>query len=56
MGRDLTWGGEHTVHYADDVSQDCTAEANILLLTKVTPVISIEIYILTNTKHINFVI
>ena len=26
MERDLTWGGEHTIQYTDDVLQNCTPE------------------------------
>ena len=26
MEGDLTWGGEHTVQYADDVLQNCTSD------------------------------
>ena len=43
MEGDLTWGGEHTIQYTDDVLQNCTLETNIILLTKVTPVKSIQI-------------
>ena len=25
-GGDLTWGGEHTIQYTDDVLQNCTPE------------------------------
>ena len=35
---DLTWCGEHTVHYTDDVLQNCTLETYIILLTNVTPI------------------
>ena len=31
----LTWGGECTVQYTDDVLQDCTPETYVLLLTSV---------------------
>lgn len=37
MVEDLTLGGEHTVHYADDVSQNCTLATVTVLLTNVTP-------------------
>ena len=33
MGGDLTWGGEHTKQYTDDVLQNCTPETYIILLT-----------------------
>ena len=32
-GLDQTWGGEHTIQYTDDVSQNCTLEAYIISLT-----------------------
>ena len=38
MERDLTWGGEHTIQYTDDVLQNCTPETYIIALTNVTPV------------------
>ena len=38
MEGDLTWGGEHTIQYTDDVLQNCTPETYITLLTNVTPV------------------
>ena len=33
----LTLGGEHTMHYTDDVSQNCTLATDTVLLTNVTP-------------------
>ena len=39
---DLTWGGEHTVQYADGVLQKCTPKTYILLLTTVTLINSIK--------------
>ena len=36
MEGDLTWGGEHTIQYTDDVLWDCTPETYIILLTNVT--------------------
>ena len=33
---DLTLGGEHTMQYTDDVSQNCTLGTYIILLTNVT--------------------
>ena len=41
MEIDMTWGGEHTVQYTDDVLQSCTPETNIILLTNITPINSI---------------
>ena len=41
MEGDLTWGGEHTVHYTDDVVQNCTPETYVILSAKVTPINSI---------------
>ena len=42
MEGDLTWGGEHSIQYTDDVSQNCTPEPMyIISLTKVTPINSI---------------
>ena len=38
MGRDVTWGSEHTIQYTDDVLQNCTPETYIIALTNVTPV------------------
>ena len=43
MGGDLTWGGEHTTQYTDDVLQSCTPETYTVLLTNVTPVNSIQL-------------
>ena len=40
---DLTWGGEHTIQYTDDVGQNCTPKTYIILLTNVTPMNSIKI-------------
>ena len=40
--RDLTWGGEHTVQYTDDVLQKRTSETYTILLTNVTPINSIK--------------
>ena len=41
MVRDLTWGGEHTIQYTDDVLWNCAPEACVILLTSVTPINSI---------------
>ena len=38
MEGDLTWGSKHTIHYTDDVLQNCTPETYIILLTNVTPI------------------
>ena len=35
---DLTSGGEHTIQYTDDISQNCSLETYIILLTNVTPI------------------
>ena len=35
--RDLTWGGEHTIQYTDNVLQNCTPETYTILLTSITP-------------------
>ena len=43
MDGDLTWGGEHTMQYTDDILQNCTPETYIILLTNVTPINSIKI-------------
>ena len=40
---DLTWGGEHTIQYKDDVSLNCTPETYKMLLTNITPINSIYI-------------
>ena len=42
MEGDLTWGGEHTIHYTDDVLQNYASETYIILLTNVTPINSIK--------------
>ena len=42
MEEDLTWDGEHTIQYTDDVLQNCTPETYIILLTNVTPINSIR--------------
>ena len=42
MEGDLTWGGEHTIQYIDDVLQNCTTETYIIFLINVTPIISIN--------------
>ena len=42
---DLTWGAEHTTQYTDDVLYSCTLEAYIILLTNVTPINSIKMFI-----------
>ena len=38
MERDLTLGGEHIIQYTDNVLQNCTPEAYIVVLTNVTPI------------------
>ena len=38
MEGDLTWGGEHTIQYTDDVLQNCTSEIYIVLLITVIPI------------------
>ena len=43
MEGDLTWGGEHTIQYTDDVLQNCTPETYTILLTDVMPISSIKI-------------
>ena len=42
MEGDLTWGGEHTIQYTDDVLQSCMPENYIILLISVTPINSIK--------------
>ena len=44
MEGDLTWGGEHTIQYTDDVLQNCTPETCIILLTNVTTINSIKVF------------
>ena len=44
MEGDLTWGGEHTIQYTDDVLQNCTPKIYILLLTNDTLMNSIKIF------------
>ena len=38
MEGDLTWGGENTTQYTDDVLQNCIHETCTILLTNVTPI------------------
>ena len=45
MEGDLTWGGEHTIQYTDDVLQNCTPEIYIILLTNVTPINVINFFL-----------
>lgn len=33
---DLTFGGEHTIQYVNNVSLNCTLEAQIILLTVIS--------------------
>ena len=42
MEGDLTWGGEHTIQYIDDVLQNCIPETCIILLTNITQINSIK--------------
>ena len=42
IDRDLTWGGEHTIHCIGDVLQNCVYESCIILLASVTPENSIK--------------
>ena len=42
MKGDLTWSGEHTVQYTDDILQNCTPDTHIILLTNVTPINTIK--------------
>ena len=42
MEGDVTWGGEHTVQYTGDISQNCTLETYIILSNEVTPMNSIK--------------
>ena len=43
MEGDLTWGGEHTVKYIDDVLQNCTAKSYVISLTNVMQINSIKL-------------
>ena len=43
MEGDLTWGGEHTIQYTNDVLQNFMPEIYIILLTNVTLVGSVKI-------------
>ena len=38
MEEGLTCDGENTIKYKDDVSQNCTPETYVILLTSVTPI------------------
>ena len=42
MEGDLTWDGEYTIHYTDDMLQNCAPETCIILLTNDTPINSIK--------------
>ena len=42
MEGDLTWSGEHTIQYTDDLLQNCTYETYIISLTNVTSIYSIK--------------
>ena len=42
----LTLGGEHTVQYTDDVSENYTPETYIIILTNVTPVSLINLLLI----------
>ena len=42
MEGDWTWGGEHTIQYTDDISQNYAPETYVILLTNVTPKNSIK--------------
>ena len=42
MEGDLTWGGEHTVQYTDDVLQNYMPETYIILLNHVTAINSVK--------------
>ena len=41
MEGDLTWGGEHTIQYTDDVLYNCIPGSYVILLTNVIPINSI---------------
>ena len=43
MEGDLSLGGEQTIQYTDDVSQNCTFETYVILLTNITLIQSIKI-------------
>ena len=45
MEGDVTWGGDHTIQCTDGVLQNCTAETYIILLTQVTPINSIKMFL-----------
>ena len=38
MGDDVTLSGEHTMQHTDHVSQNCTFEAYVTLLTNITSI------------------
>ena len=38
MKGDLTWGGEYTIQYTDDILQIHTPETYVILLMNVTPI------------------
>ena len=45
MEGDLTLGGEHAVQYTNDVLKNCTLETYIILLTNVTSINSITLFL-----------
>ena len=52
MEDDLTLDGGHTRQYTDHVSQNCTLETDIILLTMVTPINVFFLKSLTDTSRI----
>lgn len=38
MEEDFTSGGKHTMHYSDNILQNCTFETYIILLTNVSSI------------------
>ena len=55
MEGDLTWDGEHTIQFTDDVLQTRTPEPYVILLTKVTPTNSIKKEIEKKISHENLI-
>ena len=50
MKGNLTWGGEHTIEYTDDVLYNCIPEIYIILLTNASPINSIKLFFKSKKK------
>ena len=50
MKGNLTWGGEHTIEYTDEVLYNCIPEIYIILLTNASPINSIKLFFKSKKK------